>query len=449
MRGVVPTGLLVALLSGCAADQPAPAAPQAEAPAARPGGVPAWVPAYTPQQTALLAPVERAIKAPAQRVFPALDRFGYANNRPLANTDDAVKFTRMVTKVLNDSARFYSLEELPSGAANGVAQYGPPPAEPDGFKIVKRNGEGLGELVPAPGAEEALAAVTQGTGLLKAGNAEGAIEAYRAVLPRAPAVPALRVALGIALTEAGRPPEAEAAYRAAISADPTYAPAHLGLAALAEKRGDRQAARRSLVEALAYNPASPLGLELLRKLGRAQPGGRPGAPSDGGWYDPPPAPKPAAGAGGGRVEPFPIFLDVDGAGAIHVATAKGDAAQIYGGCRAVMRYEPSLRAQIFQQPQETPYYLSVAEEVVCLEAALGAYLSGKGEKNDPDLDQLLRIAREDGLSGYVMFEILGQHRPERARGAPLDVHRDTVAYLERWVLTRREPIPEGIYTAKR
>jgi hypothetical protein len=30
------------------------------------------------------------------------------------------------------------------------------------------------------------------------------------------------------------------------------------------------------------------------------------------------------------------------------------------------------------------------------------------------------------------------------------VHRDTVAYLERWVLsTRREAIPAGVYTAKR
>ena len=114
-----------------------------------------------------------------------------------------------------------------------------------------------------------------------------------------------------------------------------------------------------------------------------------------------------------------------------------------------MRHEPQLRAQIFAQPRETPYSLSVAEEVICLEAGLGAYLSGKGEKKDPDLDLLLRIAREDGLSGYVMFEILGQHRPERARAAPADVHRDTVAYLERWVLTTREPVSEGIYTAER
>jgi tetratricopeptide (TPR) repeat protein len=449
MRGVLPIGFLVALLSGCWGDPPEPATPaKAQAPASTstPGGVPSWVPAYTPEQVALLNAIERTIKAPAQRVFPDLERFGYANNRPLANPLDAVKFTRMVSQVLNDSARFYVLEELPSGAANPIVQYGPPPSEPDGFAIAKRNDEGVGQLVPAPGAEGAKAAILTVAGLLKAGNVEGAIEAYRAAIPRAPAVPALRMALAAVLAQAGRPAEAEAAYRAVVAADPTFAPAHLALAELADKRGDRAAARRELVEGLAYHPASPKGLELLRKLGGNAPA-KPGA-ADGGWYDPPSTTQPPGGVSG-RVEPFPVFVDVDRAGAIHVATAKGDVPQIYGGCRAVMRYEPALRAQIFQQPRETPYYLSVAEEVVCLEAALGAYLASKGEKNNPDLDQLFRIAREDGLSGYVMFEIIGQHRPERARAAPADVHRDTVAYLERWVLTRREPIPEGIYSAKR
>ena len=82
--------------------------------------MPAWVPGYTPQQAALLAPVHHEVKTPARRVFPDLDRFGYANNRPLADPADAVKFTRMVTKVLDESPRFYSLDELPPGAANPV-----------------------------------------------------------------------------------------------------------------------------------------------------------------------------------------------------------------------------------------------------------------------------------------------------------------------------------------
>ncbi len=447
MRGAWPTGfLLLTLLSaGCWEQTPAPVAPAPEPVAERPGGVPSWVPASTPQQAALLAPSEHAIKAPATRVFPDLQRFAYANNRPLTDLEDAGKFTRMVTKVLNDSPRFYALEELPPGAANTVVQYGPPAGEADGYKVVKRNDEGVGQLVPAAHADEARAAVAQASELLKGGDVEGALQVYRDALTRAPGVPALHMALGQALAGAGRASEAELAYKAALAVDASFAPAHLALAEIADKRNNLPLARRALTEALAYHPSSARGLELLRKLGGGANGG-----VDGGWYDPPPAPPGAdAAADGARPQPFPIFLDVDAVGAIHVATARSNAAQVYGGCRAVLRYEPELRAQIFQQPREAPYALSVAEEVVCLEAALGAYLAGKRDKSDPDLDRLLGIAREDGLSGYVMFEILGQRRPERARAAPADVHRETAAYLTRWVLTRREAIPEGVYSAER
>jgi hypothetical protein len=152
------------------------------------------------------------------------------------------------------------------------------------------------------------------------------------------------------------------------------------------------------------------------------------------------------------VEPFAVFIDVDKMGAIHVGAAKTDAAQIYGGCRAVMRFEPDLRARIFQQPAETPYYLSAVEEVVCLEAAIGAYAAARATdhgKADPAVERLVAIAQEEGLSGYVMFEILGRYRPERARAAPVEVHRDIVGYVERHVLGRRDALPEGIYTAGR
>jgi tetratricopeptide (TPR) repeat protein len=455
MRGALPTCLLLAALSAGCWQSPAPAsAPEQESTTPARGGVPSWVPARTAAQEALLAPTGRAIRSPAEAVYPDLDRFGYAPNRPLEGAEDAVKFTRMVTQVLNDSPRFYTLEELPAGAANLVAQYGPAPAEPDGWKIVKRGAGDVGTLTEPPGLADAKAALSKGDALLKGGDLEGAIAAYREGLVQSPLAPALRMALAGALAKAGRGGDAELAYREILAADPTFAPAHLALAEMADKRNDLPALRKSLAEALAYHPPSKRGLELLRRLaGTAPPAGKPGA-ADGGWYDPPPdAGKraPSVSAEGGRPHPFPIFLDVDGAGAIHVATERTEAAQIYGGCRAVVRYEPEVRAQIFQSPREAPYFLTVAEEVVCLEAGLGAYLHGRseGKKADPDLERLSRLAREEGLSGYVMFEILGQHRPERARTAPSDVHRDTVQYLERWILTRREAIPEGVLTAER
>ncbi len=443
MRGAWPTGLLLLPLSfsaGCFDQTPAPIAPPQEAAPPAAGGVPSWVPAYTPQQTALLTPSNHPVKAPAQRVFPSLDRFAYANNRKLENVEDAVKFTRMVTKVLNDSPRFYVLGELPPGAANPIVQYGPPPTEPDGYKVVKRLDEGMGQLLPAVGAEEARVAVAEGDAKMKAGDVAGAILSYDT--PGTAGVPAVHMARAKALAASGNAMGAEAEYRKTIAIDPTYAPAHLALAEIAEKRNDLPAARHELAEALAFDPPSARGLDLLRKLA-----GGAAAGVEGGWYDPPAAP-PAAGAGGRRGEPFPLFLDVDAAGAIHVASGKSDAAQIYGGCRAVLRYEPELRAQIFQQPREAPYALSVAEEVICVEAALGAYAASKGAA-DPAMEDLMRLARQEGLSGYVMFEILGQHRPERARTAPADVHLETVGYLARWVMSRQEAVPEGVYTAER
>ncbi|MFT3774093.1 MAG: tetratricopeptide repeat protein [Minicystis sp.] len=448
MRGALPTCLLLlAFTSGCWAS--APAAPEDAKPAPNepaPGAVPPWVPPLTPQQRALLKPLSRPIQVRAERVFPDLARFGYAPSRPLASAEDAVKWTRMVAQVLHDSPRFYTLDEAPAEAANVVAQYGPNAGEPDGYVIVKLGKGDLAELVAAPEAEEARAAVASGDKLAEGGDFAGAIAAYRAGLVKSPGVPALRVALADALRKAGKTAEAEAAYKEAIGVDPSFAPAQLGLAEIAEQRNDLPAARRALIEALAYHPASKRGLELAKKLGAGGFGGRPG-PADGGWTD---APAPAA-RGAGRVQPFAILLDVDDVGAVHVGTAKSDPAQIYGGCRAVMRHEPDVRAQLFQQPREVPYYLSVAEEVVCLEASLGAYLVGRqgGDGPSPDLDELHRIAGEEGLSGYVMFEILGQHRPERARAAPPTVHRDVARYVEKHVLARRQALPEGKYTAAR
>src|SRR5215218_4851301 len=139
--------------TGCSSAPPPPATPPADRAATgprSPEGPPGWLPAYTPQQLALLKPVDHTIQVPAMRVFPDLKRFWYANNRPLATPEDAFKFTKMVATILNDSPRFYTLDEGPAETANPIVQYGPPPpAEPDGFQVVKRGDGGVGELVPA------------------------------------------------------------------------------------------------------------------------------------------------------------------------------------------------------------------------------------------------------------------------------------------------------------
>jgi tetratricopeptide (TPR) repeat protein len=441
MRGALPVGFFfLASLAGCW-DNPQPAAPPSE-PGAPPSATPAppWLPPLTPAQEALRRPVQKKLQATASRVYPDLSRFGYAPPRPLANPEEALRYTRLVTQVLNDSPRYYTLGEAPAELANLAAQYGPPAEDPDAFKVAVRRNNAI-ELAPAPEAATARGLLLRGDRQAQGGDQAGALASYRAAAQQAPGVPAAKQAVANALRRAGQLREADAAYREAAAVDPTFAPAHLGVAELALERGDFATARGALAEALAYHPPTPRALEMARRLGAAGSA----SPQGGGWLDPPaPPPPPATSSGAGRAAPFAIFLDVDDVGAVHVGTARGDAAQIYGGCRAVVRHEPDMRAALFKTPREAPYFLGMGEEIVCYEAALGAYLTarGQGGANDADMEALFRVASEEGLAGYVLFEILGQHRPERARTAPPDVHRAVVAYIEKHVLgAGRAPSP--------
>jgi len=388
------------------------------------GGAPTWLPAYTAQQMALLAPVDHPIQTPAARVFPDFERFWYANNRRLADPEDALKLTRMVASILNDSPRFYAIDAVSGDVENRALQYGPKAVEPDGWSFARRGPNGVGELFAAPGAAEARGDFERGAALSARGEAGAAVAAFRAAVIKSPQAPAIYVALAAALAASGKLDEAEREENNAIGVDPTFAPAYLALAELVERRGDHAAAKKAVTEALAYQPDSRHALALAQRLG----------------------------GGGRRVAPFAISLDVDSVGAIRVATSAGNPALMYGGCRAVMRYEPEVRAQIFEQPKETPYYLSVVEEVICLEAALGTYIVDRHDDEegapDEDLERLLDLAHEEGLSGYVMFEILGQRRPERARVAPPDVHRAMVRYVER-DLFGQKAAPVGVYTVRR
>lgn len=389
--------------------------PRVEAPGA-------WIPPYSPAQLALLAPVGRAISTRAVRVLPDLGRFAYAANRPLRDPDEALKFTKMVATVLSDSPRFYAIDQAAAELENPLVQYGPPPdVEADGFLLAKRGEGGAVDLVLAPLDDAARASYERGASLGGTSDWKGAVEAFRAAVARSPKVPALRTALADALVMLGDADAAEIACQEAIALDPTYASAYLTLAEISERKHDGLT-QKPLAEALALHPGSQRGLALVARLG----------------------------GGGKRIAGFPVLLDVDAAGAIHAAAPGGNAGQIYAGCRAVMRYEPEVRAQIFEEPKETPYYLSVVEEVVCVEAALGAYMidrrSGHAETRDGRIESLLDLAHGEGLSGYVMFEILGPRRPERARAAPPDVHRAIVRYVERYVLGQKEA-PEGVYNA--
>jgi Flp pilus assembly protein TadD len=415
-RALVFTGAFA--LAGCASPKPPATAASGGAPA-----IPSWLPAYSVAQQKLLAPVDQPIQTPAARIYPDLERFGYAANRQVTSLEEPLKLTKMIATILEESPRFYSLEEAGPELANTVAQYGPAnAAESDGWSSVLRARGGEAALRPLSIAGAVRADFIEGEKLLASRQPAGAIDAFRKAASGAPGAPAVHAALARALLVSGQTNEAEAEVRRGIALDPTFAPFHVELAEIAESKQDRSSARDEIAEALAYQPTSPRALEVAHRLGDA----------------------------GLRVRPMAIFLDVDAVGAIHVATAAGTAAQMYGGCRAVMRYEPEVRSALSEQPPETPYHLSVMEEVLCLEAALGAYLFDRSKdpslEVDPALEALLELAHDEGLLGYVMFEILGQHRPERARLAPLGVHQAMVGYISKHVLGEGVE-PEGLYIA--
>jgi tetratricopeptide (TPR) repeat protein len=429
--------------------------------------LPSWLPPYTAAQQALLAPVKEPIQVPARRVFPDLERFGYANNRRVSDPMETVKFTKMVATVLQDSPRFYFLDKTGSENANLVAQYGPAGAtEPDGWHVVVRDESGIGRMVRAPLAPESQRAFEKGVAAQTANDYGGAAGQFTAAIEKSPQVPALHVALGDVLAVQGDTARARAAYQAAIRIDPTYSAAHRGLAEAFLKGGDVAGAKREAALALAWHPPSKRALAVADAVSFG-----------------------AATAGNGRVQPMKIFIDVDAVGAIHVLSDGTNPGQMYASCRAVMRWEPEVRSAIFEQPPETPYYLSVIEEVVCLESAIGAYLfdqaeqrgtnemhgalplsprpgrgssaeapalpegwwsraQGRDAANDAAMEALFRMAQKDGLSGYALFEILGQHRPERVRMAPEEVHRAVLDYVEQYVIGGASSLPTGTFTAQ-
>ncbi|TKD10012.1 tetratricopeptide repeat protein [Polyangium fumosum] len=436
MRGGARAALVTFALSGmgCAGAAPmtpAPGAPATESQAR--GDAPAWLPAYTDAQRELLAPVDTPIQVPAPRVYPDLHRFEYAGPARLDDIKRTLRFSTLIITVIEKSPRLYALDKAAPELANLVAQYGPPPAaEPDPWQTVEvvRKDRAL-SLVPVKLSDEAKASLATARSKRDAGETKAAVEAFRAARGFTRAA-GIALELGEMLVAQKHPQEAREAFEDAIRIDPTLATAHLRLAELAEKRGEREEARRRLAEAIAFWPASRRAMALADRLSNG-----------------------LASSRHTRLPLFHVFLDVDSAGAIHVGSSGGDPARIYAGCRAVMRYEPEVRARIFEQPEDVPYHLTMMEELICLESAIGTYIAARMSKEgapaDPAMEALLEVAHEEGLGGYVMTEILGRHRPERARGAPREVHQAMVRYVERTMLGAplvADPA-QGVYTAAR
>lgn len=386
------------------------------------GGVPEWLPPYSTAQNALLAPTRTRVTLPAVRTFPDLDHFAYSEDMVLQDPVDAVRVSQLIARTVERSPRTYGVVNAGPEVANLVAQYGPlGDDEPDAWQIPKTDTSGRTSMEVQPYSDASKEAYEAGLADEKAGAFEGAEKHFRAAIDDSPSVPALHLALARVL-EKRAPMEAEATLRGTIRMDPTLAIAHRELGRILLDRGDLPGARSEIAHALAYDPPSKATMALAARLKPSDTSENPK------WWV--------------RVQPYAVFLDVDPAGMIRIASPNLASARMYAGCRAVMRYELELRAHLFELPEDEPYFLSATEEMLCVESAIGAMMidrktavdQGEPPPSDPQAESLMMIAHMDGLLGYVMFEILGQWRPERARMAPASVHHATFLYVAKHVL---------------
>ena len=388
----------------------------ARTPRAGGDGPPAWLPPYSEEQLALLEPAHEPVLVPALPTYPDPGQFRYARDRVLEDPREAMRSTKIVADIVSESPRMYTVTEAGPSVENAVAQYGPPPsADPDASLVATRDVAGRVKLLPAKASNGAKIALALGMKSQAEGKRDAAIGAFRDAVGQAPDHPAIQLALARSLADAGQHTEAEAAFRDVIRIDPTLASGHEGLAGALLAQGDAFGARISVAHALAYHPHHQRAVALARRLA-------PDAPQ--------------------RAAPFSIFLEVDRTGVVRVATGPGVGARMYAGCRAVMRYEPEVRVALFEVSPDAPYFLSAAEEMFCIESAIGAFVAeravardeGRPPASDVQTGALMALAHSEGLLGFVMYETLGKYRPEHARTAPSSVHRAMMEYVQRHVL---------------
>lgn len=378
--------------------------PAASAGMAQPGAPP-WLEAYDQEQQRLLAlPTDVPVQAPTSRVFPDLGRFTFTGEAPIRVPDDPQGYANLVVQALNQSPLLYVFRSGPETLANVRALYGPAPApEPDPWRqasVSPSKEIALVSSLPSPEARDLIEKA-------KAAQPAEAVELLRKAAAASPTCPGVHAMLGDAALAADDAESAESAGNEILKIDPMFPSGHRILAEAYLKRAKRDRAKDAVARALALYPGSKrawqvaaqvVGHEVTRDVDVPQP-----------------------------------FLDVSSAGAVVVVTCDRPFCERYAGCKAAFRYEPTFRAAVLNEASSVPYHLSVTEEVVCLQAGLGAHIEASHNPQivmpDPKAELLLRLAREKGLTSYAMFEIIGRYRPEWLRVAPASVHEAVTRYV--------------------
>jgi tetratricopeptide (TPR) repeat protein len=394
---------------------------------------PPWLPPYSRDQQALLTPQGEVPAIKALRAYPDASRFHYAHDRKLEDPAAAMRATKLVTDLVEESGRLYLMTDTPPNLENRVAQYGPPsPSTPRASAVASRDFQGRLTLREVPLSEDARGALADAEAASAARDWSAAAAHLQTATNLAPtSLEPLARSLELFTLSKDFERLREAA-RSTLALDPTFAPAHAAKARGFFASGDLASAKESAAQALAYHPTLEDGLRLATEL-RDYEGSR--APV--------------------RAEPYRIFLEVDEVGVVRVGSAPTSGARMYAGCRALMRYELELRAALFDEPEGAPYFLSAAEEMFCTESAIGAYVAeqavarehGTTPPEDEQTEALMGHAHTEGLLGFIMFEVLGRHRPDVARTAPRFVHRAMVAYAKRHVLGFEPSLDDRLFAA--
>ena len=381
---------------------------------------PPWLKGYSEQQLAVLAmPLENPVQQPAPFVYPNLKRFTFIGEGPLNVPDDLLAYANVVNEALAQSPYLYVFRSGPSELANVEALYGPAPElVPDPWKRVAPDQDRRPSLVPALPSDEVRALLDKVSKATK----EESLSMLRDAAARGADVPGVQAMLADAALAAGDFATAEGAAQAALQIDDRYPHAQRTLAEVYLHRGDTTAAARSIAQALALYPTYPRAWKVAEAIVQR--------PLD------------------RNVAVDVPFVEVNDKGAAIVVTCERPFCEAYGACKAAFRYEPHFRGTILQEPTSEPYHLSATEEVVCIEAGLGAHLAAQESKDkpsmpDPVAEMLVRLAAEKGLSSFAMFEVVGKHRPEWLRVAPQPVHDGVVDYIMNFVLGQGLPPADG------
>lgn len=407
-RGAV----FVAIAAIMAACGPKPEAedPTGKAPPGSASPTPPWLGTYDDAQKAVLAlPLEAKVDRRATPVYPTLSHFTFAGEGPVDVPDDLLEYANLISETLSASPLLYVFRNGPASLANLRALWGPEPERnPDPWQRVVVDSLGRPSLVAALPSDAVRPLLDKA-----ATPGPESLPLLQQAAQKAPDVPGVHAMLADSALAANDLDVADGAARAALAIDPAFPHAFRVLAEVAMRRGDNTRAREAISRALALYPTYPrawkvaeaiVGHELDRAAKIEQP-----------------------------------FIEVTPAGAVIVVSCERPFCAGYAACKAAFRFEPVFRAAVLQEPDTQPYHLSATEEVVCLQAGLGAHAELHLQESpdavpDPTAELLIQLAGESGLTAYAMFEVIGPHRPEWLRVAPRPVHEAIVQHIQLRVL---------------